>query len=331
MAGTMKPLRNTQIARETANGTIIAAKDRLLGDVKFTDASTLKQVEYPLGSMTQGAGKSVITSLLSNIDVTCTPTFEQLLYFMLMSVLGDVAGVGGPPVVWTFLAPEALNPDVDAFTIEGYVTDGATPVGIVVPYCFCTDWVLSGGLNDLEKFTAKLVGNGMATHTMTPAITVPTCEEMLSNMAKLYIDDSWATLGSTPVAQVIYDHNLHWIPGLTPGFREDGGLNFTKVNWGAHGAELKITAEFGASVQAERAKAASRALRFVRLEIDGATTSKVVFDMCVQHKVRDFWWMANQGENDTVALDFMPAFDPTSSKHFQAAITNGLAKLPGEV
>ena len=146
----------------------------------------------------------------------------------------------------------------------------------------------------------------------------------------MYIDDTWATLGTTQVSAQVYSFDMMYKSGLGIGERIDGRAtkDFSKYEFGPHSGTLGIVLEWKTTAAAERAKAADQSLRFVRISALGSGTKALVIDLACKHAKGDFWVDGTQGPNDTAALALVLAYDPTSAKSFQVAVSNAVVTLP---
>ena len=329
---TIQAMRAFQMGKETTRGTAVAATARLVGGLDITPIDEVKRDDTPIGVLSEvRGGRDIVIRKGSEIALEMAVSYEQLMYILLMGVKGGVVGVGTAPTVWTFLAPETADPAPTTFTMEAQITDGTTPLDVEIPYVFCPEFTISGALGDMLKIKAALVGRALATSTFTPALTFPTVEQIPTSLCKVYIDDTWAGLGGTQVSAQVYSFDGNYKTGLGIGERIDGraSMDFTAYEFGPHSGTLGIVLEWKTTAAAERAKAASQALRFVRISAAGSGTKELIIDMACKHAKGDFWIdPAPQGPNDVASLALVLAYDPTSAKSFQVVVKNAIVTLP---
>jgi hypothetical protein len=298
----------------------------------------VKNLDAPVGALTENASSDVVIKDGSNITLETGVTFDQLLLLLSMAVTGGVTPT--PPTspatlyTWVFEPVETEDPVPDTFTLELQESDGTAFYAIQVPYCFITELAFSGGLNDFVKLTAKVVGRKAADMPsgITADIPVTEVEIATTPATAVYIDDTWATLGGTKVSGQIIGHKVTDNTGLMEAFRLEGRTDkdFSKYQFKRHGVTATLTMEFAASATAERAKAADRSLRFVRIEYLGADDKLVWVDFCCRHAKGDFWSTGESDDQSTVDLNLIPAYDPTSGKSFSVTVKCLEATLPGE-
>jgi hypothetical protein len=329
-----------QIGKEviTTHGTAVAATNRFM--VKNLDIDPGEDVGkgQSLVGVLRPTGPRALVKKAPTLKVTADLTYEQILYFLQSSIKGAVTPSGaGAAKTWTYLLSETADPAIDTFTIERRHTDmlaAPTNTDIEIEYCFTKSFQVKANNGGLSEITADMVGRQVLASTLTGAIAIPTTRVVPGALWKLYIDDTWAGLGGTQVTADLVDFTFNFDAGLDTWFAQQGQTYFNQyVFKGGGGASCDIDLLYATVPQAEDAKAALFAKRFVRLvatgdAIAGGGFYTIQFDMCVEHdKGRLLQTKVNNGLV-AVTAKLVPVYDATSGKQFQATVTNILSSLP---
>ncbi len=328
-----------QIGKETTRGTAVAATNRLIGvNLSIDPGTTIRRSAHAGGTLVR-RGPTAITRKFAQIKATGVLSFEQILYYLYMGVKGNVTPTGAGPYTYTFDPNETSDPEPATFTIERRLTDVEGTPGnddIEVEYCFARSLTVRGaeGEDAAWEFDADIVGRQVTSTTLTPAIAVPSVEEILFAKTQLYIDDTWAGLGGTEVtgAQLL-DFSLTFATGLSPHFGADGNLYFNRYTMAGppgreHGATLDLTLLCDTRMATERTKAQAKATRFVRLKATGSSSRQVTLDMAVEHESGDIASVDARDGLHIVSMHLVPVYDATGAAHFKATVVNNLATLP---
>ena len=225
-----------QIGQEviTTHGTAVAAKNRLM--VKSLDLDPGEEVGRgsSLVGVLRPTGPRALTKKAPTLKVTADLSYEQILYFLLSSVKGAVTPSGGGNAkTWTFLLSETADPAIDTFTIERRHTDmldSPTNTDVEIEYCFTKGFQIKAGTEGLTELTADMVGRQVSASTLTGAIAIPTTRLVPGALWKLYIDDTWAGLGGTPVTADLVDFTFNFDPALDTHFAQQGQTLLRQVH-----------------------------------------------------------------------------------------------------
>jgi len=254
-----------------------------------------------------------------------------------MSIKGGVSPTGaGADKTWTFAHDVDDDPAPDTFTVEFLNEDGGSLVyGREAEYVFCRKFGLGGGIDEPMKLTADLVGRQVTDAAVTAAIGVPSVwEPAVSNKLKVYLDSSWATLGTTQLSGKVVDMSLEVTSGLREGKYLSGNLYFDAYLFGPLAVDLSLTLEFDATADAEQEYVRDRTRRFVRLVVLGSavggSNKKIQVDLSCIHaedSIQDIGGSDRDG-SDTVKLHLLGAYDPTGAKDIEFVVVNSLAAIP---
>lgn len=186
--------------------------------------------------------------------------------------------------------------------------------------------------------TASLTITGGSTESAGSTITVeqffqnvsiPTVEEMLFNKAKLYIDSTSTSIGTTQKSQTFlgfeYDLTTGW-KGQPVG---DGRLDFSFAKVTRPSGTLKVTFEHDGSASTEKAAYRNKTTRMVRILVQGsslttagATYSVKTLIIDCYGKWIDFSALEDDNGNDTCTGTLLFGYDPAMATAGQILIVN---------
>lgn len=168
----------------------------------------------------------------------------------------------------------------------------------------------------------------------TSGITIPTVEEAIFNMGKLYIDNVSGTIGTTQKSNTFLsfelDLNTGWKGQATGTGRKDHSfVKYTKAEW-----TLKVTFEHDGSAVTEKAAFRNKTARLIRIKIEGAalatagsvyTYKTIIID--VPGVWTEFTALENDDGNDTVTGTLKGGYDVTAALGGQIVVVNELSAL----
>lgn len=328
-----------QIGKETTPGTAVAATNKLLvSSLSIDPGATVRHGPRTVGVLAPYGVRSV-TRKLAELRVSTPVSFEQVLYYFLMGLKGGVTGTGlAAPYTWTFDPSETADPAPTTFTVERRLKDMLATPGyddIRVEYCFARQLVIRGseGEDSVWELEADIVGRQVSASTFTAGIAVPTVEDALVYKTTVYINDTWAALGTTPVLGQILDFTWTFDTGLLPLFTPDGNLYFSSYSFGggegrARGVTIELTMLCSTQMATERTKAQAQANRFVRLSVAGSDDRAITLDAAVVHESGDIATVDARDGLHIVSMRLVPIYDSTGAAHVKAVVKNNLQTLP---
>jgi len=265
MASGLKALRKIQIGEETTKGTAVAATAALLGVLTMKDSPTIHMPVEERATLAEFS-RSVKVANLAELSFEGDATFEQILYLLHMGVLGNVTATGaGAAKEWVFTPAMTAAGVFDSFTIEF----GDDVQAREAEYCMASMIEFSLAMNEPMKMKADIFGRKADATTFTGAITPPTVESILSQKARLYIDDEDGKIGGTVKSDTLIAATYGINTGLSPKRFGDGSLDFSGYDEGFKGVDLKTTFAFNAGAEAERLKFDGATQRLIRIEAVG--------------------------------------------------------------
>jgi len=203
--------------------------------------------------------------------------YDQLQQFLAMTYKGAVAPSAGPPYTWTYTRDPLADPALDSRTFEMRQTDGTTPNDIEFAYGMCQSLEISGAENEALRMAARGFGRRIQSSTLTAAQALPTVVIPPMALSSVYIDSTWATIGTTNVAgQVLgwkYRIESGVVPLMTADARSDLDFTVHVLDWNEVKFALEIVMLANASGQWATEKTAAEALTLRAVEIRAVVSS----------------------------------------------------------
>jgi hypothetical protein len=320
-------LRKIQIGKESTKGTAVPATAALLGDLTMDEAHTIHRPEENRGNLASYT-RSVKVGTEAKLSFQGDATFEQILYWLHMGMLGNVTPTGaGSAKTWLF-TPDMDGAGVfDSFTIE----HGNNIQAYEAEYCMASAIEIAFAMNAPTTIKVDIFGRQKTAVSFTTALTPPTVETILGQKWKLYIDAETGTMGATELAAHLIAASYKINTGLSPRHYGDGNLYFTRYFEGKKSVELKLTLAFSASAETERTKFDGSTLRLVRLQnigslISGSDYKKLTLDFCGIYT--SFPPLSDRDGEEIVEITLQSQMGSTYTKLFEAAVVNAVAALP---
>lgn len=326
-----------QIGIETTMGTAVATTNRLISrGLIVTPNEPVFEPQAQLGYLLENPTSDSVALRSVDMKLSGDLTFEQILYVLSMAMKGLTSGTGAnADKTWAFDPSYTADPALKSFTIQRRLSDGTTNWDEAIAYVMAKDFKVGGQIGQNATFEATLFGRPAdTTATLTPTIGVPTVNFIPVSLFKVFIDSTYASLGATQVAASIYSFEFRFRSQAQPKFYVDGRADksFTAHGLKRAGFDLDLDAEWTAAINAERAKAADRSIRYVRLQALGATlgSSQYEFriDLACRYQTGLFDKETEREGNDALKLKLIGAFDSTNALAAKVNIVCGLTSLP---
>ena len=117
----LEALRRIQLGKESARGTEVAADSTLIGAVSLTPNIAYHRPMDERNSLAEFR-RSIATAHMSALQYTGDLTYEQVCYFLAMTLEGGESGADIASATtakdWTFLPSLTSRNNQDAFTME---------------------------------------------------------------------------------------------------------------------------------------------------------------------------------------------------------------------
>lgn len=320
MAAGVKDLRIYQAAKETTYGTAVATTNRLVCEMEINPLEQVVEPQPQVGLLIENPTTDLIVRRWSEAKLSGELTYEQVLYLLEAAIRGGISPTGaGADRTWTYTPLYTADPVLKSMSIQRRLTDGTTTWDEGLAYGLVKDFKLSGAIGEVAKFDSNWFGRPVDTAVaLTAAIAVPAVNFVSTSDIKVFIDDSFANLGVTQFLGDIIGWEFNCEGMYQPKFYQDGradrSFSIHALKRQAYTASLQV--EWNALVNGERAKAASRALRYVRIvatgAVLGASNYKLQIDFVARYKEAQFDQAGDRDGNDTATLEFVNAFDTTN-------------------
>lgn len=280
------------------------------------------------GLLLANRGGETVIQRGSNINMEGPLTFEFAPHIF----NGVIANVSAPTAnVSTHTRNPAIMPTLAHYTIERRITDKVTPIDQAWHYSTFTDLTLTFATNEVWMYSANLFARRVQTETLTPAITLPTHEIALVPKTSVFIDSTFATIGTTPITAQILSGSVKFGSGAAPLWTADGRAD---LDWSVPiyssemvTCEVSLTLLAGPQFATEKTAAEAQTLRGMRIQIDGSTAARQIqMDMLLKHRIPElFSFEVDQGQF-VYPLDLVGSTDGTNA--FLAKVTQPNAAFP---
>ena len=322
-----------QYGKETTKGTAAAATrvrvgvaPRIVTDTK--PERIMEQFNIRMVSRRVAIYQRLYQSVLS----TPNAGFQQMILPLITGLKGNISGSEVTPsqgdYLWTFtpgLTPAAGSNAQDAFTLQ--VGDGEQAWRI--PYCM-TDRISLKGTISQDGGSAPvsleqgLFGRFIEENAFTAGQALEGSTPMNAKLARLYVDTTWAGVGTTEVTDGMVDFGVELLTGLHPVFRGSAANYFNSHREGPIDFTAAFTVDHALRDELLSSQQAGD-LQVVRLAITGpvigsGTPHKLTIDMGGHWEDVTPVDAADRGDNlSTLAL--FGTYDDTGAKGLQLTLT----------
>lgn len=334
MATALYPLRRLQIGLEATAGTAVAATQKLVGEAVYRPEVERYFESHPRGVRAPVTGGGTDVRKGSTINFAGELTFEEIIYPFLLGLVNDAVPTGAGPYTWDFTPVLTAPAAVKTATCEYVIGDGSTEhYERESAYMFCRSLEIQLAANQPAKMSFELVGRSEKTSTVTASLTPVTGRTIVpSNLFGLWIDDTWANLGSTQKTGLIRQATLRVNFGLEPDYTLDAraDLDHTGILSQELGASLQVVVEHNADAATEIGNWRTGTVRFYRLAADNGAAAgankQITLDMAMKHMSEpDF---SQDAGIELATFDLGLEYDETGTNALVATIINGLSVQP---
>lgn len=334
-------LTKVQYGLEGTHGDAVAADTMLLCRVGMAESDREIQIpQVDMGVRTPGLLAAAIVRKLIADGMTLEDAdgayFELFPLLFSLGIVTETATEQNSEegdYLWDFPAPQTGAETLDSMTLE--VGDGTQDYEI--EYVQARSIRITGDCISGEcHVSADLYGRQVTLTTLTASLDVPTAEMVNSKLARLYIDDTWAAVGTNEVAAALINFDILINGGAHPKFQGAANRYFTSHGQGAITAEATFTLERNAAVAAEElnyrpASGFAQTERFVELKIAGTQIGEGDVQSLVIN-LAGLWtaWNSLGGEEEGDTLDVVTltaGYDTTGEQAVQAQVTTTVAAI----
>jgi hypothetical protein len=327
--------RFIQLGREltTAQGTAVVATTVWSGEAaSLEDLRTVTMVTEHKGRMTP-SNRQIQPRLLAGITIPqCRATYEQIQH-VFEAGLQTATGAGcGSGYLYTYTVPTTTVASIRTYTIEaGDVTQSQE-----MEFGHVESFTLSGASGAPVQISSVWRGRQITSSAKTASQIVPAVNDPIYfGNGKLYINDTFASLGTTQKTATLLGFKLDVKTGLTPRFTADGALYFTALGQTGASGTLDLTLEYDATAVAEEVTFAAGTARYVRLEFNGTalqTSSAPWSTKALRIDAYGKWGkkttLDSQDGNDTITTTLTLCDDQTNGAMLTFYLVNSLVTVP---
>ena len=261
-----------QYGKEVTKGTAVVATAMFPGQIVVPSDRKVMFPRYATGRKSGAIASQINQYLVDGATLGMeAAVFEKLPLFFSCGLKGNITATevtaGQADYLWAFAPTLTAAGTYDALTIEY----GDDTEQYEVEFCMFRSIKISGkvGADEPVKVEGTFFGRQISDSAFTAALTPGTLTPMIANSVKIYIDSTWATLGSTIKSGLLREYSIEIITGLHPKFMGDGQLYFSTYGEGelACIADFKFEGNSEADAQWDAWRAQTN--RAIRLLIEG--------------------------------------------------------------
>ena len=325
--------RYCQLGREAVAGTAVAATTIWAGEAaSIEDLRTVTMVTEHRGRMSPSS-RQIQPKLFAGITFPqAVATFEQLQHVFEAGIETDAATACGSGYLYNYEHPTTTSATLKTYTIEaGDVTQENE-----MEYGYVESYSLNGASGGPVNISSIWRGRQVTPSTKTSSLGVPAVNEPIYfGNAKLYLNDTFASLGATQKTATLLGFKLDVKTGLEPRFTGDGALYFTQVGQTGATGTLDLTFEYDATAIAEEVLFRAGTGRYVQIQFNGSalqtssapwTTKALRID--AYGKILKKTTLDSQDGNDVMTMTMQLCDEDTNNLFLNYSLVNSLATVP---
>lgn len=330
----VKALRRIQLGKETTKGTAVAATTVWRGLGTIEDQREVVFPEENIGYLS-GQDRTYTPKLLAALEMEEIPaTFEQLPYILNAGVklveTGAADGAGSGKIYAYTFPTTAINA-IRTYTIEG----GDDQEAEEMEFSFVKEFVLNGAAGEALMMGATWAGRQVIVAAFTGALSIPTVEDVIFSLGKLYIDAVGGTIGTTLQSNTLLGMNFSCDTGWEEVDAADGAKYFSFHKSTAPEITCELTFEHDAIGAARKVDWRAETARQIRLAFEGSLLasagtvySKKTIRVDMAAKIETVSKLDEQNGNDILKVVFRPRYNATAARFLEITVVNELASLP---
>lgn len=278
-----------QYGKESTRGTAVAATKKFLGTVNIPKDREPQHPEYAMGQRARSTVTSIRQLLADPITLSMPNAYYQALPMMYSITLkGGVTASETTPAqgdyLWDFTPSLTAAASPDTITLEAGDDDQNYEIEYVMGRKITLDFAL--GENVTAAIACEAFGRQVTKSTATAGLSNPAAVEISANTAALWIDSTWATLGSTAKTGLLRGGNIEINTGNHPKFLASGQKYFTSHGEGFVDVTGSFVLEGGAaavSIFDDFQAGTHRAVRlsFTGPQIGSGSYYSLIYDMFI--------------------------------------------------
>ena len=264
-----------------------------------------------------------------NWTTGATPVvFNQLQMWTNMAINQDAVPTGASPYVWTSTWNPAVFPTVEHRTLERRITDGTNHDDDEFLWATAQSLQLNYQQGDVLMMNCSGFAGGRTNSTLTAGQALPTINTNPSTLSKVWIDSTWANLGTTVVAAQVLSWDFSFTNGLRPLMSADARTDFTVDVLNDNDTAIDFTMDVlvdtnAAQYSIEQTAAEALTLRAIRVEVVGAGNSDLTISFLAKHVQGSMYEISEQDGLTVVRMTFQESHDGTN--FLETVLTNDQA------
>ena len=276
----LRALTEIQVGKESVDGTSVAATRKLaVTNAVYRRLETFEHFDEQMNGLLMTSQAPVLSRNHTELELTWPLDFEQILLPLLSGFKGAVTPTEpgtGLSRLWTFTPAVAGDPAPDPYTLEFVERSGDDRAEMEFPFGLCSGWTITGGQDGLPEIIARFFGRKTVDSIYTAAQALPTLHHASNARWGIWIDDTWANLGTTPITQQILGFTLEYSGAIRPEFYLDNraDLDFSNYEYGRRMLDLNLTVvhdpDSAKLIQTQEAIKSAGTLATVQLVLTGA-------------------------------------------------------------
>lgn len=323
-------LRKLQVGLEATPGTLVAATQQLVGRAQYRPVDGRDKDDFPRGVLAPDVGVGTLVRKATQLVWETDLTYEEIIYPLLCGILNDAVPTGVGPYVWDFSRTWSQAEALKSASFEYIADDGVTKhVEQEFGFAQCESFGISipAGDDSPAKLTSTWFGRAEQASVMTPALTPMTDRApVAAELFGIWIDGTWATLGTTQKTELLKTADLQIQTGVAPDFTNDArvDLDFSGIMRTLLTGTLSLTLNLNADAATELAALRAGTARAIRLSAtDG---NKIIQIDCFGYYNPIEY--AEDTRQDTASFELVLDYDGTGADIFNIQVTNDIATQP---
>ncbi len=330
MSPTIAGKRVFQWGRESTAGTAVAATSKMIieeFDLEPSDA--LFRPQYLNGVSLEHTGNEFVNTRGTRWTARGVLTYEQAMHWLHLAIQGGVNPTGGGPYTWVYTRNATQIPAPGSMTIERRLDDGSSQIDNEWAYVQLTELTLKAEPEDMVRIEASGFARRVQGSTLTPALALPTAELIPHGSTSLFIDTTFAGVGTTQITSQLLGWELKLRPsGIVTLPTADGraDLDFPAVGYDGSlaGLDFKATLLLNTTRYAtEKTAAEAATLRACQLKMTGTSPRDIEIDFLAKHEQGSLFKVGAYRGQDVYDLALTTASDGTN--FLRATVINSVA------
>jgi hypothetical protein len=219
-----------QYGKETTRGTAVAATKRFLGTVTIPQDRQPAHPTYSMGRRSRSHRTEIRQILADPIGMSLPEAYFQILPMLFgITLKGGVTAAEATgsqsDYLWDFTPSLTAVAAPDTITLETGDNDQNYEIEYVMGKSIALDFAL--GENASVSMSCEAFGKQITKSTVTASINPLAVNSIIANTAQLWIDSTWATLGTTVKTGLLRGGSIQIETGNHPKFLAAGVKTMT--------------------------------------------------------------------------------------------------------